>query len=707
MFLLNQFFSLTAIGYTSLVGLALLCTAYFLYGQVKRVETGTQEMKKIANAIKTGAYTYLKRQYMTIAAVGAVCLAVIFLTLGIHSSLGFLIGAVSSSVAGIAGMMISVQANVRTAHAASIMATEANPTTPLDNAFRVAVKAGGITGCLVVGLGLIGLSSVMFYTLHFAQDVALQSMLGFALGASLISVFGRLGGGIFTKAADIGADLVGKIEANIPEDDPRNPAVIADNVGDNVGDCAGMAADVFETYVVSLIAAIQVSMILFKSEVASMFVSYILGIAGVCSVASIGILMMIKLRGSIISSLYKMLLYTIGLSTIALTLYTHYTLGLNDAIIAESANPSNSIAILGWHLLTCAFIGFAVTVFIMYITDYYTSTKYRPVRSIAKASETGHATNVIYGLSVGKESAVYPVIGIMAAVIGCYELAGIMGIAIAVTSMLALTVIIMTLDAYGPITDNAGGIAEMSHMPANVRMITDELDAVGNTTKAVTKGYAIGSAALASLILFFTYVSEVGLEGSSMSLLNPYVLVGLFVGGALPYLFGSVAMTAVGRIGSMVVMQVRQQFAERPGIMDGSQEPDYAQTVDFLTKQSISAMIFPALLPVLSPVLLFGIIYYVSEKQTLLALGGMSLGVLITGVFLSLLMTNSGGAWDNAKKYIESGAHGGKGSQAHKAAVTGDTVGDPCKDTVGPAINPMIKVIGIVILLLAHWFVRH
>lgn len=659
-------------------------------------------MLDVSRAIKEGAYAYLKKQYQIISIIGLAVSGLLGYLFGFHSALGFLIGAVLSSISGILGMMISVEANVLTTQSAIDGCNMGNHKTGLSHAFHTAIRAGGMIGFLIKGFGILGLNLILMSTSGSDIHTIMQGCLGFCLGASLISIFGRLGGGIFTKAADIGADLVGKVETGIPEDDPRNPAVIADNVGDNVGDCAGMAADVFETYAVSIIAAIQVSFITFGIEAFKVMIPYIFSILSIVALSSLIVVTTTVLKNSIIKTLYGILTRTIILSSILIALWTFLSMDLSNSFTAINPISKHSFEFGALSLYICVLVGFVITVLLMLLTDYYTSQEYKHVKSIAKASETGHATNVIYGLAVGMESTTLPVLVICAAIALCYQLAGIVGIGVSVTSMISLTGVIMTLDAYGPITDNAGGIAEMSHLPKEIRGITDELDAVGNTTKAVTKGYAIGSAALASLVLFFTFVSDIKmLDSNGFSLLNPYILIGLFIGGSLPYSFGSIAMRAVGRIGGLVVVAVREQFAKNPGILDGTSRPDYAQTIRTITTYSLEAMIVPALLPILMPILMSLAIYFINPSEILFALGGMMIGVLVTGVFLALMMTNSGGAWDNSKKYIESGEHGGKGSGSHHAAVTGDTIGDPCKDTVGPAINPMIKIVSIVALLIA------
>ena len=684
----------------SFTGVLAVAYSYLLSGQIISSSPGNTRMQEIAEAIQIGAKAYLNRQYKTIAVVGVIVLAIVTYFFSYLVGLGYFIGAFLSGVAGYVGMLISVKANVRTAEASR---------NSLQSGLTIAFKSGAITGLLVAGLALLSITLyyIILINLNVENREIINALVALGFGASLISIFARLGGGIFTKGADVGADLVGKVEAGIPEDDPRNPAVIADNVGDNVGDCAGMAADLFETYAVTIVATMVLASIFSPQDFNLMI--YPLAIGGACIITSIIGTFFVKLGKSknIMGALYK------GFIVTALTsLLIMYP--VTDAIVGLKSTYNNNAGAIfsGLDLYICGLVGFVITGLLIWVTEYYTGTDYRPVKTVAKSSTTGHGTNVIQGLAISMEATAIPALIIVAGILYTNSLAGLYGIAIAVTAMLALTGMVVALDAYGPVTDNAGGIAEMSKLPKNVRKTTDALDAVGNTTKAVTKGYAIGSAGLGALVLFAAYTEDIkyfskvknsALEGVNVTfdLSNPFVVAGLLIGGMLPYLFGSMGMQAVGRAGGAVVIEVRRQFKKIPGIMKGKRKPDYGRLVDLLTKAAIKEMIIPSLLPVLSPIVLYFVILQIGGMEAALSsLGAMLLGVIITGLFVAVSMTAGGGAWDNAKKYIEDGNFGGKGSEAHKSAVTGDTVGDPYKDTAGPAVNPMIKITNIVALLL-------
>lgn len=718
-----------------LAGLVAVIYGYVTAQSVMKAPAGNERMQEIAGAIQEGAQAYLNKQYTAIAIVGAVVFALLFAFFRDWvPPIGFAFGAALSGVAGYIGMLVSVRANVRTAEASR---------TGLQQGLDLAFKSGAVTGMLVAGLALLGLAVYFLILVGVADHVddrrVINGLIALSLGASLISVFARLGGGIFTKGADVGGDLVGKVEAGIPEDDPRNPATIADNVGDNVGDCAGMAADLFETYVVTIAATMVLASIIFAPSDAAIlasgegafdavktFMLYPMAICGVCIFTSIAGTFFVKLsQGStnVMGALYKGLIATGVLSILGLALVTGFMVPFGETFTTNGGQ-----AFTGMSLFICGIAGLVVTGAIVWVTEYYTGTEFRPVQSVAKASESGHGTNVIQGLAVSMEATALPALIIMVGIGVTFGLAGLYGIAIAVTTMLALAGMIVALDAFGPVTDNAGGIAEMADLDASVRETTDALDAVGNTTKAVTKGYAIGSAGLGALVLFAAYAQDLEYFRQhadeypffadvvvDFSLANPYVIIGLFAGGMLPFLFGSMAMQAVGRAAGAIVEEVRRQFREKPGIMEGTEKPDYAKAVDLLTGAAIREMIVPSLLPILGPIVLYFVIgasvagftdggWVDGRNAALSAVGAMLMGVIITGLFVALSMTAGGGAWDNAKKYIEDGNHGGKGSEAHKAAVTGDTVGDPYKDTAGPAVNPMIKITNIVALLMLAFF---
>jgi len=690
---------ISTLNFIIIAGLLAILYGYVVGKQILSTSPGNAKMQEIASAIQEGAKAYLNRQYKTIAIVGIIILVIITYTLGIWVGLGYFIGAFLSGTAGYVGMLVSVQSNVRTAEASR---------KGLAEGLNISFKSGAVTGMLVAGLALLSIAIyyLILLKLNIENREIINALIGLGFGASLISIFARLGGGIFTKGADVGADLVGKIEVGIPEDDPRNPAVIADNVGDNVGDCAGMAADLFETYAVTIVATMVLSSIFFVDNLSMMI--YPLTIGATCILASIMGTFFVRLGSSknIMGAIYKGFVATAFLSLVILYPITDKVIGLDNFY------SSTNVEFSGFKLYLCGIIGLVITGLIIWVTEYYTGTKFRPVLSIAKSSITGHGTNVIQGLAVSLEATALPALIIISGILLTNHLAGLFGIAIAVTTMLALAGMVVALDAYGPVTDNAGGIAEMSNLPKKVRKTTDALDAVGNTTKAVTKGYAIGSAGLGALVLFTAYTEDIkffsNISGSPLEnisvnfdLSNPYVVVGLLIGGALPYLFGSMSMQAVGRAGGAVVIEVRRQFKKIPGIMKRKRKPDYGKLVDLLTKVAIKEMVIPSLLPVLSPIILYFIILITGGIEAALSsVGAMLLGVIITGLFVAISMTAGGGAWDNAKKYIEDGKFGGKGSEAHKAAITGDTVGDPYKDTAGPAINPMIKITNIVALLL-------
>ncbi|MDP6473714.1 MAG: sodium-translocating pyrophosphatase [Alphaproteobacteria bacterium] len=679
------------------LGSGIVALLYGIYAirSVLAASTGNERMQEIAGAIQEGARAYLNRQYMTIGIVGVVIFVILLVLLGYKVGIGFAIGAILSAAAGYIGMYVSVRANVRTADAAR---------QGIAPALGIAFRSGAVTGMLVVGLGLLGVA--VYYGILLSADVhtgeILESLVALGFGGSLISIFARLGGGIFTKGADVGADLVGKVEAGIPEDDPRNPATIADNVGDNVGDCAGMAADLFETFAVTIVATMLLTAIYFSEGLQDKMMLFPLALGGAGILASVLGTFFVRLGKSqkIMAALYKGFLASAVIAAVGFYFITDWVVGWGTEFMIGGTATSGS------DLYWCALIGLVVTGLMIWVTEYYTSTEYKPVKSIANASTTGHATNIIQGLAVSMQATAVPAVIISAGIILAYIFAGLFGIAIAVTAMLALAGMVVALDAYGPVTDNAGGIAEMSELPEDVRKTTDALDAVGNTTKAVTKGYAIASAGLAALVLFAAYTQDIGryfpkLEKLEFALSNPYVVVGLFIGGLLPFLFASMAMLSVGRAAASVVLEVRRQFKEIPGIMEGTGKPEYGRAVDLLTRAAIREMILPSLLPILAPILLYFVIWLIAgQAAALSSLGAMLMGTIVTGLFLAISMTAGGGAWDNAKKFVEDGNLGGKGSEAHKAAVTGDTVGDPYKDTAGPAINPMIKITNIVAILM-------
>ncbi|MDP6817108.1 MAG: sodium-translocating pyrophosphatase [Alphaproteobacteria bacterium] len=679
------------------LGSGIVALLYGIYAirSVLAASTGNERMQEIAGAIQEGARAYLNRQYMTIGIVGVVIFVILLVLLGYKVGIGFAIGAILSAAAGYIGMYVSVRANVRTADAAR---------QGIAPALGIAFRSGAVTGMLVVGLGLLGVA--VYYGILLSADVhtgeILESLVALGFGGSLISIFARLGGGIFTKGADVGADLVGKVEAGIPEDDPRNPATIADNVGDNVGDCAGMAADLFETFAVTIVATMLLTAIYFSEGLQDKMMLFPLALGGAGILASVLGTFFVRLGKSqkIMAALYKGFLASAVIAAVGFYFITDWVVGWGTEFMIGGTATSGS------DLYWCALIGLVVTGLMIWVTEYYTSTEYKPVKSIANASTTGHATNIIQGLAVSMQATAVPAVIISAGIILAYIFAGLFGIAIAVTAMLALAGMVVALDAYGPVTDNAGGIAEMSELPEDVRKTTDALDAVGNTTKAVTKGYAIASAGLAALVLFAAYTQDIGryfpkLEKLEFALSNPYVVVGLFIGGLLPFLFASMAMLSVGRAAASVVLEVRRQFKEIPGIMEGTGKPEYGRAVDLLTRAAIREMILPSLLPILAPILLYFVIWLIAgQAAALSSLGAMLMGTIVTGLFLAISMTAGGGAWDNAQKFVEDGNLGGKGSEAHKAAVTGDTVGDPYKDTAGPAINPMIKITNIVAILM-------